>query len=490
MHKVKKLAPLCCALGSLMFATTDAHASGFALPNVGPTNVGVTTTGPLSLHYNVAGLGYAKKLRINLGGDLLIGDLRIQRVREARYQRSDSLDFVLPVDEDNIDPDKSGREKEVSATPVGIVPSIHAEIPLPDLPLVVGVGIDVPYAAIVRLPGAGPQRFQLDDAMLMTAFMNVAVAYRPIERLSLGFGVSYVLGYASLSRTQDLAAVKDLGDALARPPINQTNGFGPDADPALRELDTFARPFRFNNGWASGITFRAGIQGQLTDDLTLGVSYEHRTKLHFRGNFSLDMNDPFFTGDLASQGLKYPTLVRGKSSLSMVLPPVVRAGLRYQFGGRRLGDQRATSIALEGTFTGWSSVDYFDVRIKSSGLAQPQLGLGNSLRIKLPRRWRDTYGGMVRGSHAFTEVLTMWSGVGLESAAVPNRTIDASSPDSTRLTVTGGLTRALTDQLKLILDFNVQAALKRTVRNSDYDLGNGSYALRLYTGGAYLEYTL
>lgn len=488
MHKLKTLTSLCCVLGSLLLAER-ARASGFALPNVGPTNTGVTTTGPLSLHYNVAGLGYAKKPRVTLGGDLLIGDLRIQRVREARYQRSDSLDFVLPVDEENIDSDLSGSAREVSATPFGIVPSIHAEIPLADLPLVIGAGINVPYAAIVRLPGAGPQRFQLDDATLMASYVNLAIAYRPIERLSLGFGVSYVVGYASLSRTQDLASVRELGDALARPPISQANGFGPDADPALRELDTFARPFRFNDGWAHGITFRAGLQGQVTEDLTVGLSYEHRTKLDFRGHFSLDMNDPFFTGDLASQGLKYPSLVRGKSSLSMVLPPVVRFGLRYQFG-RRVGDERSTSVALEGSFTGWSSVDAFDVRIKSSGLAQPELGLGNSLRIQLPRKWRDTYGGLVRGSHAFSDVLTMWTGAGLESAAVPNRTIDASSPDSTRLTITGGLTRTLTDQLKLILDFNVQAALSRTVRNSDYDLGNGTYALRLYTGGAYLEYTL
>jgi long-chain fatty acid transport protein len=466
------------------------RASGLALPTVGPTNFGVSTTGPLSVHYNPAGLGFARRLRVIVGGDLLIGSIRYQRVRQATYQTPDSLDFQLPIDPSTVDTRKTGRDREVKANPIGVVPSIHVESPLGKLPIAVGFGIDAPYAAIVRWPGAGPQRFQLDDATLATVFTSFGIAYKPTEWLSLGGGVSYVLGYADLTRVQDLAGVGALGAALGRPPINQPNGFGPRANPALRELDTFARPFAFQNGWASGVTFRAGAMLMAAKNLWLSASYEHSTRLNFRGSFSLDMNDPFFTQDLSSQGLDYPSTVRGKASLSMTLPKVVRVGIRHAFGRRMsVSQEPSTSIALEGTFTGWSSVDDFDVRLRSDGLAQPQLGLGRTLQLKLPRDWRNSYGLLLRGSHAVSRKLMLWAAVAGESAAVPSHTIDAASPDGTRVTASGGLSRQLFANFRVILDLTLQKVLDRTITTSDDDLANGSYKMLLVSGGAYADYS-
>jgi len=489
-----KLAPACTALALgvlfLLAANGKVHASGLAVPTVGPTNFGVSTTGPLSVHYNPAGLGFAKRLRMVVGGELLIGSIRYQRVRQATYQTSDSLDFQLPIDPSTVDASKTGPAEEVKANPIGLVPSIHVESPLGDLPLAVGFGIDAPYAAIVRWPGAGPQRFQLDDATLATVFTSVGIAYTPLDWLSIGGGVSYVLGYADLSRVQDLAGAEDLGAALARPPINQPNGFGPDADPALRELDTFARPFSFDNGWAHGVTFRAGMMAEVANNLWLSASYEHSTRLDFRGSFTLDMNDPFFTQDLASQGLDYPAIVRGEASLSTTLPKVARGGIRYAFGNEvGAGQEPSSSVALEGTFTGWSSVDNYDVRLQSDGLAQPALGLSDTLQLELPRDWRNTYGLVVRGSHAFSRKLILWTAVGGESGAVPSHTIDAASPDGGRVTVSGGLSRQLFANFRLILDLTVQKVLNRTVTTSDYDLANGTYKMLLVSGGAFADYS-
>jgi long-chain fatty acid transport protein len=462
-----------------------AAAGGFAMP-FGPSNAGVSTTGPTSVHYNPAGLGFAKRPRLILGGSLVVGDLRYRRERRATYQRSDSLDFALPIDPDTVDPDKTGLDREVKTHPVGLLPDIYAELPILDLPLVAGFGIDTPYAAIVRWPGAGPQRFQLNDATLASVFVNAGLAYVPNKHFSVGVGAAFVLGFADISRTQDLGAVSELGQALGRPPINQPNGFGPSADPALRELDTLARPFEFNNGWAAGATFRAGLMGEIAEDLWLGASYEHETRLDFRGTFKLDMDNPFFTQDLVSQGLEYPAEVSGKASLSFTLPRVVRVGLRYGFGGKSDG-QSILETAIEGSYTGWSSVKDFDVRVRAADLAQPALGLSDSLRLRLARNWRDTYGLVVRGTIRPSRVLALWGAIGGESSAVPDSTIDAASPDGKRLYVAGGLSRKLHDRVTLVLDFQVNSMFKRNVRASQYDLGNGSYVFRLFAGGAHLD---
>lgn len=485
--RIRALRAWLLALSALALAPTLAAASGFSVPALGPTSSGVTTPGPTSVHLNPGGLGFADRLRIVIGGDLLIARLRYQRVRRATYQAPDSLDFQLPIDPSAVDPEKTGTDREVATSPIGLIPTVFAETPLGKLPLVLGLGIDAPYAAIVRWPGAGPQRFALDDATLATVFTNASLAWRVSERLSLGVGVTYVVGFASLSRVQDLASVDDLGKALARPPIAQPNGFGPRADPALRELDTFARPFSFERGFAHGLTFRAGMLAEIHDHLFLGASYEHSTRLDFRGDFRLDMNDPFFTQDLASQGLDYPAQVRGRASLSFTLPKVVRLGLRYDFGPEVSGAPRS-SLALEASYTGWSSVDAFDVRLRSAGLAQPALGLGQTLSLTLPRAWRDTYGGVVRLSHAASEELSLWLALGGESAAVPDRTLDAASPDGARVTGSAGLSRALSRSLRVVLDLTYQHVLTRRVAASDYDLANGTYKMFLLSGGAFLDY--
>ncbi|HEX5659815.1 MAG TPA: outer membrane protein transport protein [Polyangiales bacterium] len=471
----------------LLSIPSVAHAGGLALPNIGPSNTGVTTPGPVSVHLNPAGLGYSRKPRLVIGGNLIGGALRYQRQRLGTYQTPDSLDFQLPIDPGSVDASKTGKDRQSKAHPIGLVPSFFLELPLWDLPLSVGVGIDAPYAAIVRWPGAGPQRFALDNATLLNVFTNVGISWRVLDKLSIGAGVAYVLGYADLSRTQDLAGVGELGAALGRPPINQPNGFGSDADPALRELDTFSRPFHFQNGWSSGVTFRAGFMAEPLKNLWVAASYEHSTKLHYNGSFQLDMDNPFFTQDLASQGLDYPGLVRGDASLTITLPKVVRGGVRYGFGPK-VGDAPKYGVALEGTFTGWSSVDNFDVRLRSAGLAQPMLGLGRTLRVLLPRDWRNTYALTVRGTLAVTRRFSMWGSVNGESAAAPSRTVDAAGPDNTRFVVAGGLSGMLIANVRILLDLTVQTMLRRTVLDSDYDLANGTYRYVLVSGGAWLDY--
>jgi long-chain fatty acid transport protein len=476
-----------------------ALASGFASPVVGPSRYGVTTFGPLSVHHNPAGIAYAKKLRIVAGGDLLLGDLRYQRERRAAYQYQDSLDFALPIDPLQIDRSKTGEDSTVQANPVGAMPSIYAEFPLGTLPLSGGVGVYVPYAAQVKWPKEGAQRFQLVEATLADVYITAALAMA-FERVSVGIAGSLVVGYANLSKVQDLAAVPLMGDALARPPINQNNDFGTDADPGLRELDTLARPFVLKNAFGLGATVKPGIMVEAAEGLFLGASYELFAKLNMVGDFTLDMNDPFFTQDLASQGLSYDPVVKGRGQLRYVLPDVLRAGVRYGFG-KKYGDEPRTQLALEGTFTRWSSVDNFKVEVKSKGLRQtrpdcePQSAaqcelIPNQMKFYLPRKWKNTYGGTLRASHMISENLLVWGLAGYETAAVPDATIDTASPDGVRITLGGGLTQLLTEHLDLSVDVVVQQVLERKVVASDYDLGNGTYSMRLYSLGAFLGYHL
>jgi long-chain fatty acid transport protein len=476
-------------LAGVVLRASVVLASGFASPAVGPTNNGVTSAGPLSIHFNPAGLGYSRKVRLMAGGALILGDLRYQRERLATYQYEDSLDFALPIDPSQIDPNKTGLDVTVKSNPVGVMPALFVEVPIG--PVALGFGVYVPYAAKVSWPKQGPQRWQLVEATLGTAQITSGFSYHPTSRFSFGLAGSLLLGFANMSKVQDMAAVPLMGQALARPPINQRNSFGTDADPGVRELDALSRPFVLKNAYGIGGTFSAGLMGEVVKNVWLAASYEHSAKMNMSGDFSLDMNDPFFTQDLASQGIAYKPLVKGKADLRFMLPAVARAGIRYDFG-KAYEEGSATSLALEGSFTRWSVVDNFKVQVASKDLEQRSpdgdVLIPSQMKFYLPRHWHDSYGAMLRLTHRLSSKLMLWGLAGYESGATPDHTIDAASPDGNRITGAGGLAQGLTEHITLSLDLVVQSVLKRHVVASDYDLANGTYQMRLFSLGAYGTY--
>lgn len=473
------------------------HASGFAAPAVGPSNSGVTSEGPVSMHYNPAGIGFAKRLRLIAGGSLMVGDLRYQRERRATYQYEDSLDFALPIDPTQIDYSKTGVDNTVSASPLGFAPALFGEAPLGKLPLVLGFGVYVPYAAQVEWPKDGPQRFQLIEATLAHVYITAGLAVA-FKKVSIGLAGSLIVGYANLSKIQDLAGVPLMGEALARPPINQGNDFGADADPAVRELDTLARPFALKGAMGLSGTVKPGILAEVAENFWVGASYELFAPLTMVGDFTLDMNDPFFTQDLASQGLAYKPLVKGTGQLRYVLPDVARIGIRYAFG-KKYNDTPSTSLALEGSYTRWSTVRNFKVEVDSPDLRQTNPScepasakecelIPRDMKFYLPRRWHDTFGAALRANHRATEKLALWATLGYETGASPDATIDAASPDGERITVGGGLSHAIGDAFAISLDLVVQHMMERKVLASDYDLANGTYRMRLIAMSAYASY--
>src|SRR5690606_28165415 len=133
--------------------------------------------------------------------------------------------------------------------------------------------------------------------------------------ISIGAGVSYVLSFMQLGRMQDFAAIDIFADGLARDPINQPNDFGADAPSTVRELDVLARQVEVKRAISHGVTFNAGVALRPTKTLDLALVYQHGSKVRANGTFTLNMNDDFFTQDLAAQGVQFKPLVRGDAHI-------------------------------------------------------------------------------------------------------------------------------------------------------------------------------
>lgn len=471
------------AVGLLTLLPSLAEASGLDAPCVGALTSGPLTADPAALFHNPARLSGLTRHTLSLGLGLVAGRASVTRRRLGAYQNEDTLNFAGPIPAEDLDVSKTGSAPEVTATPVSPTGDLFAALLTPRRGLVLGLGVYAPYAAIVDYPDDGAQRFAIQDANIVVAHLSGGLALQVNPELSVGLAVSYVQGQASMKKRQDFGALPDFGRGLSRPPISQVNDFGADAPTMVRELNVLERPISIHDATARAVTFNAGVHVAPNRDWDFALTYQNGAALDFEGDFTLDLDDDFFTGDLEHVGLRYAPFVQGDATVAFQLPKrlAVAAGRslspRYRLEGR-LGYVR------------WSELQTFRIELESAALAQPRLGLPPRSSLSLPRAWNDTISVAVLGQAQGPESVTFAALLGYDSPASPDSTVDAASPDGHRLTFGAGLIFAASPDLSVSADARLQSILPRTVTTSDYDLGNGEYTLLVASILAHVEVRL
>jgi long-chain fatty acid transport protein len=481
------LAALPLAAGLAVFAPAPAFASGLDAPWVTSGASGPTTADAAAIYWNPAALAGVQRTELMLGGALVLGNVTITRRRYGTYQSPDTLQFKTPLDPANVDPSRTGATDTATASPFSPIGNAFFALPVIANKLTVGAGFYVPYAAALDYPEGGAQKWQLQRAFIISNNVTASAGYQITPALSVGAGLSYVGGLAEFVKVQDFAGLSEIRDGFASENIRQENDFGPNAPTQVRELDTLSRRFSFTRGLSNGVTFNAGVAFNPNRRLRLGLTYQHGAKMNYKGKFALDMNDPFFTGDLSEQGLRYKTLVTGDATLKFSLPKRITAGAQYALTDR---------LTLDGflSYILYSEFRSFVVETSSPDLAQPELGIGQSVTVRLPRDWKNTVWAQAGARYKINGQITATGFLGYQSPSSPDSTIDAASPDGHRLLGDVGAIIALTDRMSLSGDFRLQGIVPRTVEpnadgqgGSDYDLGNGKYTLVIASLGGHLR---
>lgn len=462
-----------------LLLSAGAMASGLDSPSVGSAQSGPAIADAAAVYWNPARLAGLRAPEAQLGAAAIFGRLGYDRVREGVYPAFDGLVYADP-EPSQLDPSRTGPAETVHSPIAAGTGDLFLAAPVQGTPLGVGGGVYVPYAAPLRFPYDGPQRWALQQVFLAVAQADFGVGVRLHPRVELGATAGYVLGYASLARQQDLAALGLMSDLLGNPPIGQPNDFGPAAPTTVREQEVLSREVRLRHQLSHSATFKVGLHTIPHDRVSLGFVYDFGSPLSFRGPFQLDTDDPFFTDDLAGRGVDFPRRVEGRSQLAFRAPMRLRGAI-----GVQASDTVRVDLVAEGVL--WSSLEAFHLTLTSDDLILPDLGQGDTTSVAIQRRWHDAVHLTARTLIDASPRVTVGVAVGYHSPASPDSTVDVASPDGHRLlgTLSAAFDVGRHQRVTLLPELSIQGILPRTVTTSDFDLANGQY--RLWIGSAGLR---
>lgn len=245
-----------------------------------------------------------------------------------------------------------------------------------------GLAVYTPFGSAVDWGEDWSGQYLIRDIQLRAIFIQPTVSYKLNDQLSVGAGLTYVLGSVEINR------------AVAAP-IGNNNSVNLE-------------------GNANGIGFNAGVHYKVNDQWSVGLT--HRSKV----DVELDEGDVDFTM-AASLASSFPD---GKFSASLPLPSTTTLGIAYQASEKLL-------LSVEGSFVGWSAYESLDFDFKT-----------NTERLedsKNPRNYEDAIILRVGGQYSLNEQLDVRAGFYYDESPVQDAFFNPETPSTNNLGFTTGL---------------------------------------------------
>jgi long-chain fatty acid transport protein len=369
---------------SCLLAARPVAASGFSVARFSGEHGHPTTSNPTALYFNPAALSQAEGLHLFL-------DLNVA-VRRVTYDRQRAAS-------DAMDPPDARGANIGRATLVNPLfnPVLAASLEIGNLSL--GAGFFTPFGGSVswqqrpefsgsRYPGIvdGVSRFHSIEGEIVSSQFSLGGALR-IAGTGLSLGLS-----ASVIRSW----------------ISDVRGWSSGGNDVTHE----GRSLIDVSGYAFG--FGIGALYEVTaNTLWLGISYQSRPNvsggMRLHGSLENDIGGP--------SGADVDVLYD--------LPDVIRWGARYR-------PRPNLELRLFGDYTRFSAFEHQCAVVSGTACALTDNGAevrGAQVLQNLPRNFKDSVGVRLGFSAWPNERFEFFSGLGLDSSAVPEATMDPGLPD-------------------------------------------------------------
>ncbi|MET0385933.1 MAG: outer membrane protein transport protein [Polyangiales bacterium] len=426
-----------------------ASASGNAIARFGGEHGTVNALNPTALYYNPGALGFSDGVQLFVDGQLALRSL----------QWSHQLAPTDAAEADGFAGANSGTAKALN---VFGGPMLGGSLRVGDF--VFGAAGYAPFGGNVsfernerfagtQYPGAadGVARWHAFDAATMSIYGTVGAAYR-YGPVSIGLTANLIYTTVSLDRAQNVDGSNDLtGEGRSRLRASGLNG-----------------------------SFGAGVLVELVPQLLwLGASYQAQPGLGtmaLNGTLEVDATIP-----------RDPeNALRSDITLHQALPDIWRLGARWK-------PAADLELRVAGDLTRWSVSRTQCVAVR--GLACVVDADGNATEdsgvvINMRRYWRDTVGVRVGASYWATPGLELFAGLGYESAAAPDTTIDPVLADASNIAAAIGGRLQVLDTWFIAASYTQLQFLDRdnTGKSQLADLEVGAVTRRPDGGGRYSQW--
>jgi long-chain fatty acid transport protein len=397
-----------------------ALGGGYQLNEQGARAVGMggafvaRASDPSAIYFNPAGLAFQSGINV-LGG----------------------VNFILPSTKFK---DLAGVESSTKSqvfTPV----NLYGTYQLNDQ-FVVGLGVFNPFGLGTDWGSPWEGDLYAVKSTIVTWYINPTVAYKINDQLSVGVGVSYIIGKVTFGYrvpTYGIVVTPIPGAPYKAPvPASATKG---DVN-----LDASA----------TGIGFNVGVIYKPVDKLSLGLSFRSETKLDFSGtaNFTnMQALAPYFPGG------------DGKATLPM--PMNIYAGAAYDV---------SSNLTLEADFqyVGWSDYKELAVTLPSGPLfpfPPPPISFGSIPLQKSPapgvKNWNDGY--LLRGGaeYKMDSQVTLRGGLILDLTPQPPSKAEPMLPDGDRVDICLGGSYKISDNFSVDASYMLVLFMETNAKSSE-----------------------
>jgi long-chain fatty acid transport protein len=306
------------------------------------------------------------------------------------------------------------------------LPNLFANYHIPHTQLSVGVGVYTPFGLATSYKPNAFTRYAAVRSELRTMFITPALAWEPVDYLSVGGGVSFVRASGTLSR------------AIF---------FGPFGDGKLRITDT---------DYAYG--YKIGFLVKPTNRVRFGLSYTGHVDLNFKSANVTFVDAPGaggLTNSSKASGLHLPT------------PVVINAGVHWQIDPN-------WGIEFQYDYARWSKFEH----LKAS-FSAPLPGLGGAVPIPgflIPQKWKNASALRFGTSYKVNKDFELRAGMGVDETPIPARTLGPAIPGADYLTLTAGAGYNW-ERLKIDIGYMAVFYKTRRVNNNVLETGGDPNAL-------------
>jgi len=265
-----------------------------------------------------------------------------------------------------------------------------------------GFGFYQPYGLASDWQSNWPGRHIVTYAMLRTFFFNPVLAWKPTDKLSIGFGV--IGAYSDIN----------LNSRLSYRKITEASGS------VLPEglLDGVEGHSRLRGeGWGAGVN--AGVLYKVNDKVKVGLSYRSPVRVRYFGRAEFRKSDSLIHPLVAViNSVNYNSDVKAK----ITMPPQLLAGISFS------PDDKLT-FEFDIDWRGWSQFDTVRIRFEDKRVNG----------VSLNSNWKDTITYRAGVDYKVDDNLSLRAGYAYDPSCIRNNRLDPLVPDSDKHAITLGL---------------------------------------------------